>query len=76
MPFERYQDCGGAFYQQTAQGYQVVVPPSGLTVTSIPNGATMKNVGGNSYLEYGGVWYRPFYSGSDVVYQVVNDPGA
>jgi hypothetical protein len=41
------------------------VPPSG-SVAQIINGAT--------YLAFGGANYRPFYSGSSVIYQVVARP--
>jgi len=27
-----------------------------------------------NYFEFGGVWYRPFYSGSDVAYQTIPNP--
>ena len=33
-------------------------------------------VDGDDYFLYDGTYYRPFYSGSDVVYQVVEDPTA
>jgi hypothetical protein len=26
------------------------------------------------YFEYGGVWYQPFYGGSDVIYRIVGNP--
>jgi hypothetical protein len=31
---------------------------------------------GNRYFQYGGVWYRPYYSGSDVSYETVANPHA
>ena len=39
--------------------------------TSIPDGAATVTVNGANYREFGGVWYRALYSGSDVVYQTV-----
>jgi hypothetical protein len=48
--------------------------PVGVLVTSIPDGAATVTVNGANYREFGGIWYRPFYSGSDVVYQTVPNP--
>jgi hypothetical protein len=45
-----------------------------MLVPSIPNGAATVTINGTNYREFGGVWYRPFYSGSDVVYQTVANP--
>jgi hypothetical protein len=33
-------------------------------------------VDGISYFVYADVWYRPYYSGSDVIYTVVEKPEA
>jgi len=56
-------------------GYQVIPPPIGATVTSLPNGASAETIKGTAYFEFGGAYYRPFYSGSSVIYEVVAKPG-
>jgi hypothetical protein len=65
----------GAFYAPVSNGYQVIPPPIGATVTSLPNGAVAENVRGTVYFQFGGAYYRPFYSGSSVIYEVVAKPG-
>ena len=46
----------------------------GAMVDSIPDGSTSTTVDGDSYFIYDDTYYRPFYSGSDVVYRVVEEP--
>jgi Family of unknown function (DUF6515) len=70
----QYMDCGGAYYSQVPQGYQVIPPPIGATVTTLPTGAIEQNISGVVYLTFGGAYYRPFYSGSSVIYEVVANP--
>jgi len=53
----------------------VIPPPIGATVTSLPNGASAETIKGTAYFEFGGAYYRPFYSGSSVIYEVVAKPG-
>jgi len=67
-------DCGGAFYSTVQNGYQVVPPPIGSTVSALPSGAVDQNIDGTTYFVFGGAYYRPFYSGSSVIYQVVAKP--
>jgi hypothetical protein len=57
-------------------GYQVVQPPPGIFVNNLPNGAVAQSVNGSRYFLYAGVWYRPYYSGSDVTYETVANPNA
>ncbi len=54
--------------------FEVVTPPPGATVDSLPDGATSETVKGTAYFVYASAYYRPFYSGSDVVYVVVEKP--
>jgi Family of unknown function (DUF6515) len=68
-------DCGGAFYAHVANGYQVIPPPIGSTVTRLPNGAVSENIEGVAYFRFGDAYYRPFYSGSSAIYEVVTKPG-
>jgi len=46
----------------------------GSTVTTLPNGAVDQNIKGQTYFVFGGAYYRPFYSGSSVIYEVVAKP--
>lgn len=48
--------------------------PVGATAWTLPDGAVNENVGGVIYFAYGGAYYRPYYSGSSVFYEVVPDP--
>jgi hypothetical protein len=41
---------------------------------SLPKGAVTVTVNSVNYREFGGVWYQPFYSGSEVIYQTVPNP--
>jgi len=71
-----YTSCGGIFYQPSANGgFQVVPPPIGAMVDSIPSGAQQRtSPSGAVYWTADGVNYKPFYSGSSVVYQIVSQP--
>jgi hypothetical protein len=40
----------------------------------LPNGAVNENIKGQTYFTFGGAYFRPFYSGSSVIYQVVAKP--
>jgi hypothetical protein len=46
----------------------------GATVSTLPSGAVDQHINGTTYFTFGGAWYRPFYSGSSVIYQVVAKP--
>jgi hypothetical protein len=52
----------------------VIAPPVGATVPSLPEGTEERTVGKDTYFVYADTFYKPFYSGSDVVYMVVADP--
>jgi hypothetical protein len=52
------------------------MPPPGVFVNSLPKGAIAESANGNRYFKYGGVWYKPYYSGSDVTYETVSNPTA
>jgi hypothetical protein len=71
-----YSYCNGTFYTQVSGGYEVVAPPQGVFVSTLPNGSVQQSVNGSTYFQYGGVWYQPFYSGSDVSYETVANPNA
>ena len=48
----------------------------GMTVASLPAGCTVRVRGGVNYHYCGGVWYKPTYQGTTVVYVVDDlDPG-
>jgi len=69
-------DCGGAFYATAPNGagYKVIPPPIGSTVNTLPVGAVDRSINGTTYFTFGGAYYRPFYSGSSVIYEVVANP--
>jgi hypothetical protein len=67
-------DCGGAFDAAVSGGYKVISPPVGATTCTLPDGAVNENIGGVTYFTYGGAYYRPYYSGSSVFYEVVPKP--
>jgi hypothetical protein len=39
------------------------------------NGVVAETVKVTAYFHFGGAYYRPFYSGSSVIYEVVAKPG-
>ena len=45
-------------------------PPVGTVVAALPPGCASMSVNGTSYMNCGGVWYLPFYSGGALMYQV------
>jgi hypothetical protein len=78
---QEYGYANGTYYEakppvddESAPTYEVVVPPVGATVDSLPEGATQESIDGSDYFVYSETFYKPFYSGSDVVYMVVADP--
>ena len=54
--------------------YKVTKPPVGATVKDLPEEAEKITISGKSYFLYADTYYRPFYSGSDVVYMVIEKP--
>jgi hypothetical protein len=78
---EEYGYSNGAYYDvklPVEEGgdpaFEVVAPPVGATVNSLPDGATSETVNGTAYFVYAGTYYKAFYSGNDVVYMVVENP--
>ena len=59
----------GAAISSASQPDTVVVT-AGTVVTTLPSGCTTAIINGISYHQCGGVYYRPQYSGSSVVYVV------
>ena len=51
-----------------------VEAPIGARVDYVPDGAESRTVDGIVYFVFNDTYYRPFYSGSDVVYMVVENP--
>jgi len=77
------QYANGAYYEEKAPekeggeaSYEVIEPPPGATVPYVPEGAVEKEIGGETYFIAGSTYYKAFYSGSDVIYKVVEDPQA
>jgi len=50
--------------------YNYSPPAIGTTVYSLPPGATITTVNGQTYYVSGSTYYKPFYSGSQVIYVV------
>jgi len=48
---------GGLFYQQNNNQYEVVVPPVGAEVPTLPQDANLVTIDGIDYYEYKGVYY-------------------
>jgi hypothetical protein len=69
-----YLDCGGVFYANNGNGYQVAAVPNGVDVLSLPPGAQPVHADGRTYYSYAGVYYRPVFGGSTLVYQTVPPP--
>ena len=55
---DQYYYYGGAFYQPYNGGYQVVAPPVGAEIPSLPQGARAINIDGSQYYEFNGVYYK------------------
>jgi hypothetical protein len=78
---QSYGYSNGAYYEvepPAEEGgeptFKTVEAPLGAEVDYVPDGAQSKTVDGVIYLVFEGTYYRPFYSGSDVVYKVVESP--
>jgi hypothetical protein len=76
-----YYYSNGTYYEakppvddESVPTYEVVAPPVGATVDSLPDGAAQETIEGSTYVVDSETFYKPFYSGSDVVYMVVADP--
>jgi hypothetical protein len=51
-PGKSYSYSNGVFYEPANHGYEIVQPPVGVLVESIPKGATTVTVNGANYLEF------------------------
>ena len=71
---EGYCYFQGAFfiYDQASDQYIVTEPPAGTTVSYLPPGYEEVTIGDTKYMKLGGIHYRPYYEGEEVVY-VVSD---
>jgi hypothetical protein len=49
-------------------------PMIGTTVSVLPPGCSTMDVNGTHYYQLGSTWYRPYFGGSGVYYQVVAAP--
>lgn len=54
---DQYYYSGGLFYRQYESNYQVVVPPVGAEVPTLPSDANLVTIDGVDYYEYKGVYY-------------------
>ena len=78
---QEYGYSNGAYYDVQASAeeggdptFEVVAPPVGASVNSLPDGSSSETVDGTAYFVYADTYYKPFYSGSDVVYMVAEKP--
>lgn len=55
---DQFYYSGGLFYRQYDNNYQVVVPPVGAEIPSIPSEAKEVTINGQTYYEYKGVYYN------------------
>jgi len=76
-----YGYANGAYYEvqePEEEGgdptFKTVEAPIGAKVDYVPDGAESKTIDGIVYFVFNDTYYRPFYSGSDVVYMVVENP--
>ncbi len=79
-PFYYGQDhfyySGGLFYRQYENNYQVVVPPVGAEVPTLPAAANLVTIDGIDYYEYKGVYYTQTQSADGkTVYVVAGKDG-
>jgi hypothetical protein len=67
-----YYYSNGSFMApaQGGNGYQVVSPPMGATVPSVPPGAYQTTVNGTTYYVSGSTYYEPVFSDGQVVFKV------
>ena len=54
--------------------FKTVEAPVGAQVDYVPDGAESETIDGVTYFVFADIYYRPFYSGSDVVYIVAEKP--
>ena len=66
-----YYYAGGAFYVQQPQGFAVVTPHPGITVTTLPPGATSVNINGALFYQADGAYFQPMIQGGITVYTTV-----
>jgi hypothetical protein len=72
----QYYYSGGSFYRPYNGGYQVVVPPVGAAVPSLPEDAQYIEIDGAPYYEYNGVYYQETTEANGkTVYIVVGKDG-
>ncbi|UKT64053.1 DUF6515 family protein [Pedobacter mucosus] len=79
-PFYYGQDqfyySGGLFYRQYENNYQVVIPPVGAEVPTLPSDANLVTIDGVDYYEYKGVYYTQTQSADGkTVYVVAGKDG-
>jgi hypothetical protein len=60
----------GTFYQANGSGYQIIAPPIGADVYTLPVGAYPTTINGSTYYVYGPTYYKPYFYGSQVAYTV------
>ena len=76
-----YGYSNGAYYEiqppEDEEGeptFKTVEAPIGAEVDYVPDGAESKTIDDVVYFVFNDVYYRPYYSGSEVVYVVTENP--
>jgi hypothetical protein len=66
-----YVVADGVYYQQSGDGYTVVNPPAGQTVTALPPGAVQTTLDGQVAYQANGIYYQPVMQNGATVYKTV-----
>ena len=66
-----YMVADGVYHQQSGDGYTVVNPPAGQTVTTLPPGAVQTTLDGQVAYQANGIYYQPVMQNGQTVYTTV-----
>jgi hypothetical protein len=69
-PTPYYYSDGTFMVPVQSGGYQVMPPPIGAMVTSVPPGAYETTLNGTSYYVSGATYYEPVFANGQVVFRV------
>lgn len=71
---KNYKNCGGVFYVKNKDGYKAVKAPVGVVVKKLPEEADKLEIDGATFYLFLGTYYKPYQSGDDAVYMIVDNP--
>lgn len=75
-----YRHGGGGYYGGGYGGYYggyyggVAAVGAAAIITSLPSGCVTTDTGNGVYYSCSGTYYRPYYQGTTLVYQTVDEP--